>query len=198
MLMTVQCPSCQGPCRVSESSLGQRVRCPACGRPFLCGTVSPPSLETHPLPDEQPAPVRASVPTRAAQPQAAGPSVHFRCPRCSRPLETPAQNAGQKVNCPDCNQRLQIPQPDAAPAAYAVVVPAPPPPAAPPEEEIPEAELAVAPKKRRPAAVRREHCLECGLDVSGRQRVQTCPDCGSLFCSSNCFREHRHHAHSRR
>ena len=193
MLLTVHCPSCRRPCCVAESALGQRVRCPACDSPFLCGTLSPPSLETRPVPDEEPpAPVRASAPTRAAGAQA-GPGIHFRCPRCSRPLEAPQRDAGQKVHCPDCDQRLQFPQPAAPPAAVA-----PPPAEAPQEEAIPEAELVPTPRKRRAAEVRREHCLECGRDVSDRRQVQTCPDCGSLFCSSGCFREHRHHAHPRR
>jgi hypothetical protein len=39
---------------------------------------------------------------------------------------------------------------------------------------------------------------ECGADVSDRPRVQACPDCGSLFCSARCFREHRYHAHPSR
>jgi hypothetical protein len=48
----------------------------------------------------------------------------------------------------------------------------------------------------RLAPAGREACLECGLDITGRQRVQTCPDCGSLFCSAMCIREHRRHAHA--
>ena len=28
------------------------------------------------------------------------------------------------------------------------------------------------------------------------QQVQ-CPDCGSLFCSARCFRDHTYYAHSR-
>jgi hypothetical protein len=45
------------------------------------------------------------------------------------------------------------------------------------------------------AAVPREHCLECGVDLSGRKRLQTCPDCGSLLCSAKCYREHRYQSH---
>ena len=45
--------------------------------------------------------------------------------------------------------------------------------------------------------VRREGCLECGIDVTNRSRVQTCPDCGAVLCSAMCYREHRYHAHPR-
>jgi lipopolysaccharide-induced tumor necrosis factor-alpha factor len=44
----------------------------------------------------------------------------------------------------------------------------------------------------------REHCLECGRNVTGRERLLTCPDCGSVFCSSGCFRDHREYAHQTR
>jgi hypothetical protein len=43
---------------------------------------------------------------------------------------------------------------------------------------------------------RPENCLECGVSLAQRSRVQTCPDCGSLFCSARCYREHRYHAHA--
>jgi DNA-directed RNA polymerase subunit RPC12/RpoP len=49
-----------------------------------------------------------------------------------------------------------------------------------------------------PAAGPRESCLECGVDVTKRSRVQTCPDCGSLLCSAQCYREHRYHSHDKR
>jgi hypothetical protein len=69
-------------------------------------------------------------------------------------------------------------------------------PAAPAEEEI----LTVLPVSEPPptAPALRESCLECGLDISRRARVLTCPDCGSLFCSAGCFREHQYHAHPSR
>jgi hypothetical protein len=45
---------------------------------------------------------------------------------------------------------------------------------------------------------RRERCLECGRDVTNWERVFSCPDCGSVFCSSLCIREHHDHAHGAR
>ena len=34
--------------------------------------------------------------------------------------------------------------------------------------------------------------------MSPAVRVQTCPDCGSLFCSAACYREHQKHSHARK
>jgi DNA-directed RNA polymerase subunit RPC12/RpoP len=43
----------------------------------------------------------------------------------------------------------------------------------------------------------RVSCLECGKDITNRARLQTCPHCGSPFCSAMCYREHQQHAHAR-
>ncbi|HZT82206.1 MAG TPA: hypothetical protein VFA26_18405 [Gemmataceae bacterium] len=155
--------------------------------------------------------VQATPLARGAQAQA-DTNIHFRCPRCAKPLESPAHTAGQKVNCPDCGQRLQIPQParPAPPPVNRTIMateepragtpPLPPLPPTPPAPPAPEPILDVIPVEPRgpaPAAptARRESCLECGLDITRRARVFTCPDCGSLFCSAGCYREHRYHAH---
>lgn len=193
MYMHVQCPCCGHRCRVPESSLGQAVTCPKCARPFRCGSVEGRSLTTEPLPVESPheqpqakaAP--AIQPARAADEQ----GVNYRCPKCHKALESPARLAGQKLNCPDCGQRLQVPQPT---APWAASVPTAPPPtvtlAAPP--------AVAAPAPTPVIAARRESCLECGMDVTGRQRVVTCPSCGSSFCSAGCFRSHTAQAHGGR
>jgi hypothetical protein len=196
MFMSVTCPACGEKGRVPESAFGQEVMCPKCGGPVPCGPT-----------DRQPL-VRAASPVAAAE-SGPGESIRYSCPRCKRSLESPVSFAGQKLNCPGCNQRLQIPQPS---------TPAPPPinktvlateeqagapsPPAPPAAVRPLDTLAVveeAPAKResgRPA--RRENCLECGANLSDRDRVQTCSDCGATFCSAGCYREHRYYAHSRR
>jgi lipopolysaccharide-induced tumor necrosis factor-alpha factor len=135
--------------------------------------------------------------------------IRYNCPRCGKSLESPRSQGGQKLNCPGCGQRLQIPQPPpAAPPLNKTVLavesqaPAPPPlpsahvqpvPAsAPGPAEIPFVELA----DEKPA--RRERCLECGRDVTGQDRLLTCPNCGSLFCSSACYRDHQAFAHGNR
>jgi DNA-directed RNA polymerase subunit RPC12/RpoP len=43
--------------------------------------------------------------------------IRYNCPRCKKPLESPASEAGMKKPCPDCGGRLQVPaQPAGAPA----------------------------------------------------------------------------------
>jgi DNA-directed RNA polymerase subunit RPC12/RpoP len=199
MDMNITCPHCGHKCRMPERMFGQRVQCPACSRLFQAGTKSPPSPETHPVAADKSDSVAAAPPVRLAPAQADA-TIRYNCPRCRKALESPAPMAGQKLNCPDCGQRLQIPQLPQAPANVPVqVVPAPPtslpsPPVA--EEQLPTV-LAVA-EDPPPEPERREHCLECGRDITERPRVQTCPDCGSLFCSAMCYREHHYHAHSSR
>jgi DNA-directed RNA polymerase subunit RPC12/RpoP len=208
MFMNIRCPACGRQWRVPESTLGQQVSCPGCANRFLCdprvpAPAGPPSTAGPSTP------VRVVPPARGVLLQPV-PTIHYRCPRCTRPLESPAHTAGEKTNCPDCGQRLQIPQPSAlppmpasgdtrlateeAPTARAPLPPPPTPSAAPPAEEVILTVLPVLPSAPS-APARREHCLECGRDLTQRERLPTCPDCGSLFCSAACFREHGHHAH---
>lgn len=184
--------------------MSANVSCPACG-------------QSCPVPDGA-AEVRCancwtSVPVRSASVGSTAspnrtilaesePMIRYNCPRCKRSLESPASFAGQKLNCPGCGQRLQIPAapPPAAPSLNKTILASsdsgpPPTPVvlAPPPTPAPAAVQPAA-----PAPVARENCLECGVDVTGRSRVQTCPDCGSQLCSAMCYREHRDHAHARK
>jgi DNA-directed RNA polymerase subunit RPC12/RpoP len=135
--------------------------------------------------------------------------IRYSCPRCKKSLESPASFAGQKLNCPDCNQRLQIPQPSTPPPVPAVnkTILATEEPAATPTSRPPRLPPPVVPPVPVPSvelveetapATRQESCLECGTDITRRARVQTCPDCGSLFCSAGCYRDHHKHAHGRK
>lgn len=206
MLMTVTCPCCGQKCRVPESALGQAVQCPVCANCFQCGSLSPRSLTTKPiLPLASPRAVDTVPQARDAQPQL-GERIHYRCARCGMSLESAAEMAGQKLNCPNCTQRLQIPSvPPPAPVHALPISPAPGLPAAP----VTSTSMPAKPTKRKlvrkakavaapPPVERRENCLECGLDVTERKRAQECPDCGSVFCSARCYRDHRHHAHPSR
>jgi DNA-directed RNA polymerase subunit RPC12/RpoP len=88
--------------------------------------------------------------TLLAEQSSTAPPIKYNCPKCKKPFESPASEAGTKKNCPDCGQRFQIPAapsgtpelnktllattesqaPAAAPAAYPAAV-APVPAAAP-------------------------------------------------------------------
>lgn len=206
MIANVTCPMCGKQCKPPEPASGPDMRCPAC---FSIIPVKP--AAASPLLARSSAAAQTPVPdavnrTILAQPEA---MIRYSCPRCKKTLESPASFAGQKLNCPDCNQRLQIPQPSTPhptpalnktilatvePSAAATArTPQPSPPDVPPTA-IPTVELV---EKAAPA-VRRESCLECGADITRRDRVQTCPDCGSLFCSASCYRDHHYHAHDRK
>jgi DNA-directed RNA polymerase subunit RPC12/RpoP len=211
MFMNVTCPACGHKWRVPERALGQQVKCPACSKLFQCGSVSPPSLTPRPVAAEDPPAVRAMPQARPVQVQP-DQSIHYQCPRCTKPLESPIHMAGQKASCPDCGQRLQVPQssnpPPQAPVNKTVVATEEPPataafvpvsglgpePAAAVKQE-PNRPVVAVPPPATPAPARRESCLECGAGLTHQARVLTCPDCGSLFCSARCFREHRYHAH---
>ena len=210
MFMNVTCPTCGHRCRVPESSLGQQVKCPACSQLFQCGSASPPSLTARPAAAAKSPGVQETPPARAAQ-ALPDQSVHYRCARCNKPLESPAHLAGHKINCPDCGQRLQIPRSSTAPPSSdnktilateepsrVPVVPVSPAPPAPRSPVAEEPILTVLPVSEPVPAVQREYCLECGVEVTRRPRIQTCPDCGSLFCSARCYRDHSHHAHPSR
>lgn len=211
MFMNVTCPTCGHRFRVPERSLGQQVKCPACSQLFQCGTTSPPSLMARPSAASKSPGVRETPPARAAQ-ALPGQSIHYRCARCEKPLESPAHLAGHKINCPDCGQRLKIPLHSTAPPVSpdnktilaaeepprVPVVPVSPAPPAPPLPVAEELVLTVLPASEPAPAVRREYCLECGVEVTRRPRIQTCPDCGSLFCSARCYRDHSYHAHPSR
>ncbi len=190
MFMNITCPACGHRCRVPERSLGQQVVCPMCSQPFQCGSVSPPSLTAHSVAPEKPSNAQELPHVRPVQIQPES-SIHYRCGRCNKLLESAAHLAGHKLNCPDCGQRLQIPHASPVPVSAVRSVPHPS------VEEEPILTVLPASLPAPAAPVRREYCLECGVEVTRRERVQTCPDCGSLLCSARCYRDHCSHAHPR-
>jgi DNA-directed RNA polymerase subunit RPC12/RpoP len=108
MFINVTCPTCGHKFLVLERAIGQQEKCPACSILFKCGSVSPPPLATPPTPAQSPSAVQPTQQARAVSVQP-DQSIHYRCARCTKSLESPAHMAGQKVNCPECGQRLQIP-----------------------------------------------------------------------------------------
>jgi DNA-directed RNA polymerase subunit RPC12/RpoP len=213
MPVNAKCPMCGHICRLPDDTQEQEVLCPACRSLFARASQPAPSLLERTPRAESPPPAPPNR-TVLAEPEV---MIRYTCPRCKKSLESPASFAGQKLNCPGCNQRLQIPQPSTPPpppvnktilATEEPPATAPAPAASPsPRHPAPVAEApldvlpvveAAPPRRDSEPARRRESCLECGANITGRARVQTCSDCGSSFCSAACYREHRYYAHSRR
>lgn len=208
----ITCANCGAYYPLPDPTTGIAPRCPSCFVPFQ----APAQPAVAAAPTSVPA-VPTASPNKTVLAESE-PMIRYGCPKCRKALESPASFAGTKLNCPGCNQRLQIPLPPPPPAAPAAPVnktilalgepsaasmpqALPPAPQQPPVEAAPfEVEVVDEPapvvKQAPPPA--RESCLECGVDVTKRSRVQTCPDCGSQFCSAQCYREHRYHAHDKR
>ncbi len=211
MVTNVKCPTCGQMCRLPENMPAGEARCPKCLSLFPAAPPPAPSILERAA-SAEPALGGSTPPNRTmlAEPER---MIRYTCPRCKKSLESPVNFAGQKLNCPDCNQRIQVPQPSTpAPAAPvnktilaeeepAATAAPPPVPIPPPPAPLVPTLIAVTREIRdepppKKAAEPRESCLECGVDITNRARVQTCPDCGSLFCSAACFRDHNKNAHA--
>lgn len=191
MAPKITCANCGAYYSLPDPASGVSPRCPSCFVPFQA-----------PPPPPGGAAQMSGQPNKTVLAETE-PMIRYTCPKCKRGLESPASFAGTKLNCPGCNQRLQIPQPPppaaAAPANKTVLgLPenAAASPSPPPSSTAPIQAEVIEPPAAPPAL--RESCLECGLDLTKRSRVQTCPDCGAQFCSAQCYREHRYHAHDKR
>jgi DNA-directed RNA polymerase subunit RPC12/RpoP len=182
MVSYVVCPTCHHNLAVEEGQMGRRHTCPRCGSPFLAGASAP-------LPGDAPPP-SAPAPLNKTMLGEVGPPIRYTCPRCKKPLEDPASEAGTKKPCPYCSQRVQVPHAPAPAAGLNKTMLG--------QDEDSSLPQAAPLQSAALAPSRRDRCLECGRDISGWDNTFTCPDCGSVFCSSLCIREHRHHAHERR
>jgi hypothetical protein len=50
-------------------------------------------------------------------------TIHFNCPMCHEPVETPAAASGKLISCPSCGREFNSPKPDAkTPTSWLVVV----------------------------------------------------------------------------
>jgi DNA-directed RNA polymerase subunit RPC12/RpoP len=194
MLHYVTCPTCQNKLAIPEGQVGKRHTCPQCQALFVAGKSEPAIPPSAPPPEPSmlagagapPSPAPAGLnKTMLGETE---PPIRYSCPRCKKPLEDPASEAGNKKPCPYCGQRIQVPVP--APGANKTMLGQETPTATAAPPQIPYAQPGTAAGQHR--------CLECGRDVSGWDKLFTCQDCGSLFCSSLCIREHRYHAHERR
>jgi hypothetical protein len=200
---TATCPFCGHKSRPTQYAPGQEVQCPACLNLFPIKPPAPSLLARGAAAEPKPA-APATPPNRTllAEPEA---MIRYTCPRCQKSLESPVSFAGQKMHCPDCNQRLQVPQPSTpvAPPINKTILATEEPPPAPASRTAPRVNVEVVevveespPPRRGGGSARRESCLECGVNLEQRARVQTCPDCGAVFCSAGCYREHRYYSHA--
>lgn len=210
MFANITCPICGHKHSIPETLVGRRVKCQSCESPFVAvaaGSANPTPESAQQAGAVQPTSVVPEVqitpPSRTllAQPEDL---IRYTCPRCRKSLQSPASMGGQKLSCPGCGQRLQIPSPPQPPmprldkTILAIdgnqrLMQSSQPPALPPLTG-PKDEIVIGEPGSETAA-RREHCLECGRDVSGQMRLRTCPDCGCIVCSAACYRDHRDHAH---
>jgi DNA-directed RNA polymerase subunit RPC12/RpoP len=117
MFARIMCPACQHKFTIPEGDMGKRQVCPNCQSPFLAGKSVPEAQEPEVAMKFQPAADAGYAKTMLGE---TAPPIKFTCPRCKKPLEEPASEAGVKKPCPSCGQRIQVPA-------------APPPPAAAPQ-----------------------------------------------------------------
>jgi DNA-directed RNA polymerase subunit RPC12/RpoP len=104
---SVHCPTCRHKFTIPEGAMGNRLTCPNCHAPFLAGkSVGEADVAVRTQP-------QAAALNRTMLAETA-PPITYNCPRCKKPLESPAIEAGTKKHCPGCGQRLQVP---AAPPA---------------------------------------------------------------------------------
>ncbi|MBI3823405.1 MAG: hypothetical protein HY289_12110 [Planctomycetes bacterium] len=103
MFTLITCPTCQHKFTVPEAAMGKRHSCPHCQSLFLAGK----SVAEAEVPMKQSAP--AEMPMNKTLLGETEPPIKYNCPRCKKPLESPAIEAGTKKPCPHCGGRLQIP-----------------------------------------------------------------------------------------
>jgi DNA-directed RNA polymerase subunit RPC12/RpoP len=112
MFHRITCPTCQHKFTVPEGVMGQRQTCPNCQALFLAGK----SVAEAEVPMKlQPAAAGAAPFNKTMLGETDAP-IKYNCPRCKKPLESPASEALTKKPCPACGGRLQVP---AAPKAAA-------------------------------------------------------------------------------
>src|SRR5579863_5339776 len=117
MFARIMCPACQYKFSIPEGDMGKRQVCPNCKSPFLAGKSIGEAEQPEISMKLQPAAEGAINKTMLGE---SAPPIKFNCPRCKKPLESPAIEAGTKKPCPECGQRLQVPaapSPAAGPAA---------------------------------------------------------------------------------
>jgi DNA-directed RNA polymerase subunit RPC12/RpoP len=103
-LIKYNCPRCQAPLEAPAAEAGIKKPCPACGQRLQVPAAPPP-----PPAAAAPAPGLNKTMLAGNDSSPAAPPIKYNCPRCKKPLESPAGEAGTKKPCPACGQRHQVP-----------------------------------------------------------------------------------------
>ena len=104
------CPRCQAPLEAPASEAGTKKPCPSCGQRLQVPAAPPP-----PPPPAAAQPNLNKTMLAGDDRVPAAPPIKYNCPRCQKPLESPASEAGVKKPCPSCGQRHQVPAAPPAP-----------------------------------------------------------------------------------
>jgi DNA-directed RNA polymerase subunit RPC12/RpoP len=126
MLTLITCPTCHHKFTVPEGSMGQRSTCPNCQSIFVAGkSVAESDGRMNGGPrrglleraaGEGQVAQSAPLPLDKTMLGEVDAPIRYNCPRCKKPLESPASEAGTKKPCPYCSGRLQVPAAPARPA----------------------------------------------------------------------------------
>ncbi len=157
MFASITCPACRHKYTIPEGQMGSRQNCPNCRTPFLAGKSVSEGAAAADVPMKyEPAAAPGINKTMLGETE---PPIRYNCPRCKKPLESPAIEAGTKKPCPSCGQRLQVPAAPPAPPGLNKTILAstegnPPPTgvaAGAPQAGLPMGAVIGAPRRRRPA-----------------------------------------------
>jgi DNA-directed RNA polymerase subunit RPC12/RpoP len=124
MLTLITCPTCHHKFTVPEGNMGQRSTCPNCQAIFVAGKSVAESTDRlngrRGLLERAAADVQSGQSTQPPLDKTmlgeVEAPIRYNCPRCKKPLESPASEAGTKKPCPHCSGRLQVPAAPPRPA----------------------------------------------------------------------------------
>ncbi len=121
MLTLITCPTCHQKFTIAEGSMGHRQTCPNCQSIFVAGKSVADGTHRNGTPPRRGLLERAAdeLPSKPAIDRTmlgeVAAAIRYNCPRCKKPLESPAIEAGIKKPCRFCGGRMQVPAPNVAP-----------------------------------------------------------------------------------